>query len=115
MNTGQSTRIKFSVLYEIEIDVKSAEELNIDLTEIIAHYLPKQNLPGSAQAFVNAKPLPNFLSLEANEEAAIERALEEAKGNVAIAAQILGITRATVYAKMKKYDITAMSDKKNES
>ncbi len=114
MNTGKSTKIKFSVLYEIEIDVESAEELNIDMKEVIARYLPQPNLSGSAKSFINTKSLPNLLSLEANEEAALERALKEAKGSVAIAAQILGITRATVYSKMKKYGIVVISNKKKE-
>ena len=43
------------------------------------------------------------LSLEAYEHSAIERALEEAQGDVAAAARRLGIGRSTFYRKLTRY------------
>ena len=46
------------------------------------------------------------LNLERAEKAAIHRALEQAGGNVALAARALGISRSTLYRKGIRYGIT---------
>ncbi|WP_431879803.1 sigma-54-dependent Fis family transcriptional regulator [Amycolatopsis sacchari] len=50
---------------------------------------------------------PALSLIEQAEVRAIRQALEEAGGNRAKAAEILGISRATVYRKMKSYHLTA--------
>ncbi len=45
--------------------------------------------------------------IERAELEAIQRALQEAGGNRSRAAEILGLSRATVYRKMKTYRLTA--------
>jgi transcriptional regulator with PAS, ATPase and Fis domain len=45
------------------------------------------------------------VTLEDAERAACGRALEKARGNVASAARILGVAKATMYSKMKRYGL----------
>jgi len=47
----------------------------------------------------------SFLTLEAIEKAAIEKALERTNGNISGAAKILDISRTTLYSKIKKHDL----------
>jgi len=56
-------------------------------------------------ASVRADSEPSGLSLEAVEKAHIQRVLDEMGGNVTQSAKALGIDRATLYNKMKKYAI----------
>ena len=46
------------------------------------------------------------LNLIENEKVLIKRALQQAKGNKAEAAQLLGINITTVYRKMEKYRLS---------
>lgn len=55
--------------------------------------------------FSNVKSLPNDLSLKSGEKSIIKKALHEANGNITKAAQTLGITRATMYRKIKEYNL----------
>jgi transcriptional regulator of acetoin/glycerol metabolism len=45
------------------------------------------------------------MTLEAAERTACIRALQKTGGNVARAAQLLGVVKATLYAKMRRYGI----------
>ncbi|HEY2028573.1 MAG TPA: sigma 54-interacting transcriptional regulator [Myxococcales bacterium] len=53
----------------------------------------------------NARAEPDSMTLESAESAACARALEKADWNVALAAQILGVVKATLYAKMRRYNL----------
>lgn len=53
----------------------------------------------------------DFINLEEMEKLVIEKAIYVYQGNLSHAARQLGITRATLYAKMKKYDLS--SEKQN--
>lgn len=59
----------------------------------------------------SSSPLANFkdFSLESAEKELIGRALQEANGQKTRAAALLGITRATLYAKVKQYNIPTNS------
>jgi transcriptional regulator with PAS, ATPase and Fis domain len=48
---------------------------------------------------------PDSMTLESAESAACARALEKADWNVAAAAEILGVVKATLYAKMRRYGL----------
>jgi transcriptional regulator with PAS, ATPase and Fis domain len=53
-----------------------------------------------------AKPLRNGISLHSLEKTHIENTLRQTHGNISQAAKKLGITRKTLYSKIKKYHIT---------
>jgi DNA-binding NtrC family response regulator len=61
----------------------------------------------SATASPTAAGRPKDFSLEAAERELIARALQETGGQRTRAATLLGITRATLHAKLKRYDIQA--------
>ena len=62
------------------------------------------NMPSAPEAKVDLTHLPlGGLKLESIERVAIEQTLEQARGNKARAAQILGIAPSTLYEKLKKY------------
>jgi transcriptional regulator of acetoin/glycerol metabolism len=46
------------------------------------------------------------MTLEAAERAACVRALQKTGGNVTRAAELLGVVKATLYAKMRRYGIS---------
>jgi transcriptional regulator with PAS, ATPase and Fis domain len=52
-----------------------------------------------------AAPATDVVTLEDAERAACSRALEKTLGNVAAAAKMLGIAKATLYSKMKRYGL----------
>ena len=54
---------------------------------------------------VAAAPSAELVTLEAVERDTIERAMTECGGNMSAVAQRLGITRQTLYNKLKKYGI----------
>ncbi len=53
----------------------------------------------------NKKDTVDLLPLTKLEELAIKGALKATGGNISRAAKVLGIGRATLYRKMRKYDI----------
>jgi DNA-binding NtrC family response regulator len=62
------------------------------------------NMPSAPEAKLDLTHLPlGGLKLESIERVAIEQTLEQARGNKARAAQILGIAPSTLYEKLKKY------------
>lgn len=66
------------------------------------HMIPPQDLPLRVES-QGAEPAK--MSLAAMEKEHIERVLAEMKGNITQSAKILGIDRATLYNKMKRYGI----------
>jgi transcriptional regulator of acetoin/glycerol metabolism len=48
--------------------------------------------------------------LEDIERATIQRVFEQVKGDKALAGRMLGISRATLYRKLKRYNITGSAD-----
>jgi DNA-binding NtrC family response regulator len=64
--------------------------------------LRPEDLPFRAES---TGPGPDKLSLEAMEKEHIERVLREMEGNVSRSAKVLGIDRATLYSKIRKYGI----------
>jgi len=53
----------------------------------------------------SSAPSPNSTDLEDIERATIERVFEQVKGDKALAGKMLGISRATLYRKLKRYNI----------
>ncbi len=74
---------------------------------LTSNYLPnymKRN--NSSKSFEVSNEM---LSLEEIEKIAIEKTIEEVRGNIALASRILGIGRSSLYRKMQKYNINYVS------
>jgi len=56
-------------------------------------------------AATNENSSEDFLSLDELERLHIRRVLEGAEGNLSRAAEILGVTRMTLYNKLRKYNL----------
>jgi transcriptional regulator of acetoin/glycerol metabolism len=72
----------------------------IDVESILPEHLPEElfrNAKGSAQKAANGHAAP----IKARERELIEDALQSCNGNVSAAAQMLGISRATLYRRLK--------------
>lgn len=61
-----------------------------------------RSLPGMASSFTPG-PIGGLLRNEAEAERLVREAMERAGGNISAAAKMLGISRPTLYAKLKKY------------
>jgi two-component system response regulator AtoC len=71
--------------------------------------LATQHHPKSAAPEAPAPPapvLPLSEEIRAAEKSALERALAQSQGNRSVAARLLGISRATLYAKMQEYGVS---------
>jgi len=55
----------------------------------------------------DSRPIPVTTDLEDIERATIQRVFEQVKGDKALAGRMLGISRATLYRKLKRYNISA--------
>ncbi len=91
-------------------ELKNAIERAVILTDgdvIEAHNLPLE-LDRPAMTTDELAPLMDSAdkSLEDMEQAYITRVLEKTKGNKSEAAEILGISRSTLWQKLKKYGVT---------
>jgi DNA-binding NtrC family response regulator len=63
-----------------------------------------------AQTASEISPLPySSTDLEDIERTTIQRVFEQVKGDKALAGRMLGISRATLYRKLKRYNITGVS------
>ena len=71
--------------------------------------LPAPTMPKTGKTQVRpAEPEPlqgEILPMQAYEKLIIQKAIEAADGNLASAAEMLGISRATIYNKVKKYQL----------
>jgi DNA-binding NtrC family response regulator len=56
-------------------------------------------------AVLESLTTPSSTDLEAIERATIQRVFEQVKGDKALAGRMLGISRATLYRKLKRYNI----------
>ena len=66
---------------------------------------------GSERDSKEARPIaPPTTDLEDVERATIQRVFEQVKGDKALAGRMLGISRATLYRKLKRYNITGSSE-----
>jgi transcriptional regulator with PAS, ATPase and Fis domain len=83
---------------------------------IQVHDLPpavraQQDGPASAEpALVADKPAVSNSDLEELERATIQRVFEQVRGDKALARKMLGISRATLYRKLKRYNIGSAKD-----
>jgi two-component system response regulator AtoC len=78
-------------------------ELN-DLPSTIAHAEIQAESPGTPEFSGRATDLEDI------ERATIERVFSQVKGDKAVAGKMLGISRATLYRKLKRYNIGARED-----
>jgi two-component system, NtrC family, response regulator AtoC len=71
---------------------------------------------GSELPMAEARPVaPTTTDLEDIERATIQRVFEQVKGDKALAGRMLGISRATLYRKLKRYNITAGSAESSQT
>jgi transcriptional regulator with PAS, ATPase and Fis domain len=54
---------------------------------------------------IDARPLPSMAGGAEDEERQVREAMERCNGNISAAAKLLGVSRPTLYAKMKKYGL----------
>jgi DNA-binding NtrC family response regulator len=69
-----------------------------------------QAVPQSSAEFFAMAGEPNATDLEDIERATIERVFSQVKGDKALAGRMLGISRATLYRKLKRYNIGTRSE-----
>jgi len=67
------------------------------------------DLMGEAAVALSASEPMSTTDLEDIERATIQRVFEQVKGDKALAGRMLGISRATLYRKLKRYNIGATS------
>src|SRR5271155_864015 len=75
-----------------------------DLPSTIAHAEIRSESPGTPEFSGRATDLEDI------ERATIERVFSQVKGDKAVAGKMLGISRATLYRKLKRYNIGARED-----
>jgi DNA-binding NtrC family response regulator len=78
-----------------------------DLPAAIRMAGPALPIPAEALAAVASAPAPNSTDLEDIERQTIERVFQQVGGDKALAGKMLGISRATLYRKLKRYHIDA--------
>ena len=64
-----------------------------------------ESAPADAHPSMSDMPSPKAVTLEEMEEQMVRQAISKSQGNLSAAAQQLGISRQTLYNKMKKYRI----------
>ena len=67
-------------------------------------------LPGSQQTIAAEAPAIRSTDLEDIERATIQRVFEQVHGDKVLAGKMLGISRATLYRKLKRYNISVRED-----
>ena len=72
-----------------------------DLPQVIAN----ASSPADSSALARIEPSVSATDLEDIERATIQRVFEQVKGDKALAGKMLGISRATLYRKLKRYNI----------
>ena len=89
---------------ELENAIERAVVL-VTTSEIVANDLPANvRVVGERRVVDTSKTLNSWI--ENLEEEALRKALLECEGNVSLTARKLGIGRATIYRKAKKYGLT---------
>ena len=78
-----------------------------DLPAAIRMAGPALPVPAEAPAAGASAPTPNSTDLEDIERQTIERVFQQVGGDKALAGKMLGISRATLYRKLKRYHIDA--------
>ena len=84
---------------------------------IDVHDLPPAVLAQTPAESLNAATTPSAPSsdLEAIERATIQRVFEQVKGDKGMAGRMLGISRATLYRKLKRYSIGPQQELSSET
>jgi two-component system response regulator AtoC len=74
-------------------------------THLAASTAAEGETAGAASEFGAAEVVPLDVALRAAEKVALERALKHAKQNRSLAARLLGLSRSTLYAKLKEHEL----------
>ena len=97
---------------ELENCIERAVALG-DHRTIDFNYLPpaivSDSVPTESALMSGATTILSSTDLEDIERATIQRVFEQVKGDKALAGKMLGISRATLYRKLKRYNIGARS------
>ena len=89
----------------IERAIALGDRSKIDISDLPASIAAGPQEPGAT-----ASPGVSPTDLEDIERATIQRVFEEVKGDKALAGRMLGISRATLYRKLKRYNIGGRDD-----
>ena len=91
-----------------EMENAIARAVLLETTDVLqVESLPPQLSASTAEGGDHALPADAVLPLAVVERQALVRALEASAGNVTLAARALSIDRATLYRKLKRYDLLA--------
>src|SRR6185369_3809732 len=101
---------------ELENSVERATALGDGKTIDVADLPPSvlSHVPTELASIATSTPVPST-DLEAIERATIQRVFEQVNGDKVMAGKMLGISRATLYRKLKRYNIGAQQDIATES
>lgn len=83
---------------EKSVILSDGEELQADMLQLS----PVVQAPAGEETGTNQMPLQTLDEMECN---MVKRAIDQCEGNLSQAAALLGITRQTLYNKMKRYGI----------
>jgi two-component system, NtrC family, response regulator AtoC len=89
----------------IERAIALGDRSKIDISDLPASIATGPQEPGTT-----ASPGVSSTDLEDIERATIQRVFEQVKGDKALAGRMLGISRATLYRKLKRYNIGGRDD-----
>jgi len=88
----------------VERAIALGDGSRIDVSDLPA------TIASSPQEGAPSSTLPSTTDLEDIERATIQRVFEQVKGDKALAGKMLGISRATLYRKLKRYNIGVRPD-----
>jgi DNA-binding NtrC family response regulator len=90
----------------IDIDSKSpSSTVNVATSPSVAQEIPSQTEQAPIETAVSGSSAPASLNVQDTEKKLIQESISEAGGNLSKACKLLGMSRSTLYRKMKKYGI----------
>jgi two-component system response regulator AtoC len=97
---------------ELENCIERATALGDSMTIDVCDLPPtiSNGNAASAESRISLQPLASSTDLEDIERATIQRVFDQVNGDKVVARKMLGISRATLYRKLKRYNIGSRSD-----
>jgi DNA-binding NtrC family response regulator len=94
----------------LERAVALGDQRRIDLSDLPASIARAESAEKAEMVDLSASGDPTTTDLEDIERATIERVFAQVNGDKALAGKMLGISRATLYRKLKRYNISRPSE-----
>jgi DNA-binding NtrC family response regulator len=95
---------------ELENCIERAVALGDRETIDVSDLPPAMSIPSSREPISSDPPTIRSTDLEDIERATIQRVFEQVHGDKVLAGKMLGISRATLYRKLKRYNISVRED-----